>query len=151
MRNPISLNPNIIKVLLGATLVSFASVFVKLSTVAPTTLGCYRMFVGGAALLLIVLFTKTSFKASRTAWKYAIIAGLFFASDIFFWHHAIQLIGPGLATIIINLQVFILSILGIVFFKEQEKSIMMNDFWRIIPTIMMSKYVEKGNANIPTH
>jgi len=39
----------------------------------------------------------------------AAIAGLFFTGDLMFWHHAIEAVGAGLATVLGNLQVIIVG------------------------------------------
>ncbi|MDB4441883.1 DMT family transporter [bacterium] len=47
------------------------------------------------------------------------LCGLFLALDLFFWHQSIQYIGPGLATILGNFEVFLLAGLGVVFMGEK--------------------------------
>ena len=42
--------------------------------------------------------------------RLAAIAGLFFAGDLMFWHHAIEAVGAGLATVLGNLQVIIVGV-----------------------------------------
>ena len=46
-------------------------------------------------------------------------AGLFFTADLFLWHESIALVGPGLATILVNLQVIVLGVAGFLVFKER--------------------------------
>ena len=41
--------------------------------------------------------------------RLALIAGIFFAGDLTFWHHAIEFVGAGLATVLGNLQVLIVG------------------------------------------
>lgn len=41
--------------------------------------------------------------------KLAAIAGIFFTGDLMFWHHAIEAVGAGLATVLGNLQVIIVG------------------------------------------
>jgi drug/metabolite transporter (DMT)-like permease len=38
-------------------------------------------------------------------WRYAAAGGAFFAADLILWHHAIEDVGAGLATVLANLQV----------------------------------------------
>jgi drug/metabolite transporter (DMT)-like permease len=47
------------------------------------------------------------------------LCGLFLALDLFFWHRSIHHIGPGLATILGNFQVFLLAGLGVVCMGEK--------------------------------
>ena len=45
----------------------------------------------------------------RQTIRLAAIAGLFFTGDLMFWHHAIEAVGAGLATVLGNLQVIIVG------------------------------------------
>jgi drug/metabolite transporter (DMT)-like permease len=47
-----------------------------------------------------------------TAIRLAAIAGLFFAGDLMLWHHAIEAVGAGLATVLGNLQVIVVGIVA---------------------------------------
>ena len=47
------------------------------------------------------------------------MCGFAFAADLFFWHKAILYIGPGLATIIGNFQVFLMGAFGVVVLGER--------------------------------
>jgi len=49
----------------------------------------------------------------------ALGAGAAFAMDLFFWHRSIIYVGPGLATILANFQVFALALVGVLFLKER--------------------------------
>jgi hypothetical protein len=59
---------------------------------------------------------KRDFKRMQCTQAFLVCAcGLFFALDLFCWHASILHIGPGLATIIDNFQVFVLTTVGILF------------------------------------
>ncbi len=45
----------------------------------------------------------------RESVRLAAIAGIFFTGDLMFWHHAIEAVGAGLATVLGNLQVIIVG------------------------------------------
>ncbi len=45
----------------------------------------------------------------RQTIRLAAIAGIFFTGDLMFWHHAIEAVGAGLATVLGNLQVIIVG------------------------------------------
>ena len=47
------------------------------------------------------------------------IAAVFFALDIWFWHRSINYIGPGLSTLLANFQVFIMMFAGIVLLRQR--------------------------------
>lgn len=108
----------VLLLLTGASLISFSGVFVNISQVPPTISGFYRVFFGSLFLIAACLVRK-EFK-QRTLKKngLAIALGLLFALDLWAWHKSICYIGPGLATILGNCQVFILSVVGFFAFKE---------------------------------
>src|SRR6056297_1963711 len=102
-------NKAAIQVAVGAIMVSFSAVFVKLSTVQPTMDAFYRMLFGGAILFLMALLRRESLWVDKKSFFFACLAGALFACDLSLWHKSILFIGPGLATIILNLQVFVLT------------------------------------------
>jgi drug/metabolite transporter (DMT)-like permease len=55
----------------------------------------------------------------RRAIRLAAIAGIFFAGDLTFWHHAIEYVGAGLATVLGNLQVLVVGVVAWVIFGER--------------------------------
>lgn len=107
------------KVLCGAVMISFSAVFVKIAEVAPISSAYYRVFIGAIFLLIIICFQRPSARLFISLLPMTCLCGLLFALDLVFWHTSINYIGPGLATILGNFQVFILAGVGIVFLKEK--------------------------------
>jgi drug/metabolite transporter (DMT)-like permease len=108
------------RVLVGAVLLSFAPVLVKVADVGPTPAGFYRMGVGGVVLAAIVLARGGAWRGvGRRYLALCAVAGACFAADLAFWHRSIVYIGPGLATILANFQVFVLAVVGIVVLRER--------------------------------
>jgi drug/metabolite transporter (DMT)-like permease len=103
----------------GAVIISFSGVFVKTSLVHPLVSAFYRVFFG-CLLLICACWIKREFKKKNLKKNLlAILCGLVFSLDLFFWHMSIQYVGPGLATILGNCEVFILAIVGWLIFKER--------------------------------
>ncbi len=107
------------RIFLGATLISFSPVWVKLVDVAPTTSAFYRMLIGGIALSAFIVATRRSFRFSRIALVAIVAAAVFFALDLWFWHRSVLYVGPGLSTLLANFQVFAMTAVGIVFFGQR--------------------------------
>lgn len=105
--------------IIGALIISFSSVLVKISHVPSTVSAFYRVFFGSLFLICACMVKKEFKKRSLKKNLLAILCGLFFAFDLWAWHLSIQYIGPGLATILGNCQVFVLSIVGFLVFKEK--------------------------------
>ncbi|MBU1917770.1 DMT family transporter, partial [bacterium] len=125
---------------LGAILISFSSVFVKLANMEPTAIGFYRMFIGGIVLLGIALNSKHKFFFGKNHFLLIIACALIFALDLFCWHQSIKLVGPGLATLIAAFQVFILAFIGIIFHKEK----LTPKLGLAIPTALLGLYLLVG-------
>ena len=49
--------------------------------------------------------------------RYLILASIFFALDLWFWHRSILYIGPGMSTLIANFQIFIIPLLSYFIFN----------------------------------
>ncbi|MEM8682453.1 MAG: DMT family transporter [Pseudomonadota bacterium] len=115
-------NP-ILRLFFGAALISLSPVWVRLVDISATASGFYRMFIGAAALALYLLLSRRGLQFSRRVWIILIAAAVFFALDLWFWHRSINFVGPGLATLLANFQVFILVIVGAVWLGQPLKPV----------------------------
>jgi drug/metabolite transporter (DMT)-like permease len=106
-------------VLAGAVVISFSSVLVAASQVEPVTAGAYRVLVGGAALLAAALASGEPPPARPGIYGLALATAVIFAVDLSLWHTSIQGVGPGLATVLANFQVFVMAGVGAAFLGEK--------------------------------
>lgn len=111
-----------LSLLAGAAMISTSAVFVKLTTVPPTTSGFYRVLFGGLILTLLAWRHPESRPRGSRAWTALIVAGVFFSLDLWFWHRSIHYVGPGLSTLLANFQVFVLALVGILAFGEKLRA-----------------------------
>ena len=51
--------------------------------------------------------------------RLSLLAAIFFALDLYTWHRSIAHVGPGLATILGNFEVFLVPVVGVILFGEQ--------------------------------
>jgi len=109
----------VFQLIIGAAMISFSPVFVKLADVGPTVAGFYRTLFGGAFLLVIVFAKRDTIWAGRKPFLWALICGVAFAADLTCWHRSIHYVGPGLSTILGNFQVFFLAAFGIIVLREK--------------------------------
>src|SRR5690606_32518262 len=72
--------------LLGATLISFAGVFVKLVDAGPTAAAFYRMLFGGLVLAAYVLARGERVRPRGKPLAFMALAAALFAADLFFFH-----------------------------------------------------------------
>mgnify|MGYP001205596599 FL=1 len=112
------INNHRLRLYFGAVLISFSPVFVSLVHVNPTVSAFYRVFIGGIALTLYLLVSKKRFNFNKSVWFFLFVASIFFAADLWFWHRSVIYVGPGLATLLANMQVFIMMMAGIFLYKQ---------------------------------
>lgn len=115
-------NPRL-RLFVGATLISFSPVWVKLVNVSPTTSGFYRVLIGGIALALFLIVTRQRLRLSKRVWLILAFSSVFFALDLWFWHRSINYVGPGLSTLLANFQVFFMMLAGMFFLRQSPRPI----------------------------
>ncbi len=106
-------------VVLGGLFVSLSPIFVKVSSVGPTMAGFYRTLLGGVILAAIAVVRGEPLWRGRHALKLSVGAAVFFALGLTFWHRSILAIGPGLSSILANLQVFFLAGMAVISLGER--------------------------------
>ena len=93
----------------GALAIAFSAILVKLAEVSPSTAAIFRCAYALPVLGALALWEDRRFGSrARRDRLLAAAAGVFFAGDLIFWHHAIADVGAGLATVLGNLQVVII-------------------------------------------
>ena len=112
-----------LRLFVGAVLISLSPVWVKLVSVPPTTSGFYRVSIGSVTLIILMIAARRGLQFSRRVWVMLVFAGVFFSLDLFFWHRSIIYIGPGLATLLANFQVFIMMIAGLLLLNQRPTGI----------------------------
>jgi drug/metabolite transporter (DMT)-like permease len=92
----------------GALTIAFSAILVKLADVEPATAAIFRCLYALPVLGLLAWLEDRRYGARPLRERrLAIPAGIFFAADLIFWHHAIADVGAGLGTVLGNTQVVI--------------------------------------------
>ena len=112
------INNHRLRLYFGAVLISFSPIFVSLVRINPTASAFYRVFIGGIVLTLYLLISKKRFDFNKSVWFFLLMASIFFAADLWFWHRSVIYVGPGLGTLLANMQVFIMMMAGIFLYKQ---------------------------------
>jgi drug/metabolite transporter (DMT)-like permease len=94
--------------LAGALTIAFSAILVHQADVHPATAAVYRCAYAVPVLGLLAWRERRRYgPRAEGQQRLALVAGLFFAADLVFWHQAIADVGAGLATVLGNLQVVI--------------------------------------------
>ena len=107
------------RMIVGAALISTTSIFVRWAHVEPTTSAFYRMAFGGIMLLVLQLARRNWRMPDLGEIGWLLLPALAFGADLMAWHRSIRIVGPGLATLLGNFQVFIMAGVGIAFYRER--------------------------------
>jgi drug/metabolite transporter (DMT)-like permease len=109
--------------LLGAFAISFSGILYRLSATSPETAAFFRCLYALPILFLATWIERREGGAmSRRGIWLAAGAGVLFAIDIIFWHHAVDAVGAGLATVLGNLQVVIVGVGAWLLFGERPSN-----------------------------
>jgi len=107
------------RLLLGAALISTTSVFVKLADVGPTPAAFWRMAFGGAMLAAVLVASRNWRRFGPSDLGWLLLPAFALAIDLMLWHRSIRDVGPGLATLLGNFQVFVMALGGVLFYRER--------------------------------
>ncbi|MEV0591136.1 DMT family transporter [Nonomuraea cavernae] len=110
----------------GALIISTSAPLVRLADVAPATSAFFRCAYAVPPMIVLAWLERRRLgplpvRSRNLAW----LAGLLFALDLLFWHHAIDYVGAGLATVLGNLQVFIVAFAAWALFHERPSNRLM--------------------------
>lgn len=100
--------------------IAFSGIFYRFAHVTPETATVFRCLYGLPILALVGWLEHRRYGPlpSRAVWL-AIVAGVFFAGDLLTWHHAVDQVGAGLATVLGNLQVIVVALVAWAVFGER--------------------------------
>ena len=104
----------------GALTIAFSAILVKQSGASPSTAAIFRCLY--ALPVLGALAWREDRRLGprpRHDRMLAGVAGVFFAADLIFWHHAIENVGAGLATVLGNLQVAFVPLAAWLMLRER--------------------------------
>src|SRR5215207_9975302 len=104
----------------GAMAIAFSGILYRFADVSPETGAFFRCLYALPPLYLLARFEERRYgPRSRRSRVFAYAAGSFFAVDLIFWHHAIEAVGAGLATVLGNTQVVLVGLLAWVLLGER--------------------------------
>jgi len=107
------------RLLLGSVCISFSPIFIKLAALPPDSAGFYRMLFAGLSLFVLLRLRGETLQMARRTQLLLCCAGIFLAMDFMCWHRSIELIGPGLSTLLANFQVFFTALFSWLLLKQK--------------------------------
>jgi drug/metabolite transporter (DMT)-like permease len=100
--------------------IAFSGILYRYAEVSPSTGVVFRCLFGLPVLAAVAILEHRRYGPLPTATvRLAAAAGVFFAGDLLFWHHAIEAVGAGLATVLGNLQVLVVGLVAWLVLRER--------------------------------
>jgi len=126
----------------GAVTIAFSAILVRLADVPPSTAAIFRCAYAVPVLGLLAAWERRRF-GPRTAhdMRLTLVAGVFFAIDLICWHHAIDNVGAGLATVLGNLQVVIIPFVAWAVLREAPGRMIL----AALPVVMIGVVLISGS------
>lgn len=111
-------NKAILNVVIGTILIAVGPFFVEFSGLDAMGNCFYRMITGGLAFFIISLLKNEKFPCKRFDWLHP-LAAFMITTDLVLYNQSILYIGSGLSTVLSNLEVFFLILIGAIFYGEK--------------------------------
>ncbi|HEY4163772.1 MAG TPA: DMT family transporter [Dongiaceae bacterium] len=111
--------------LLGATLISFSGIFVKLSEVGPTSTGFFRMALSLPIFLIWALRdgrrigNGALIPHDKRSMAFAVVAGVAIAADLVAWHWCLHMTTVATATLLGNTTPIWVALGGFLFLRQR--------------------------------
>ncbi len=110
---------NLAAALFGASAISFSAIHVRFAGVTPVTAAVFRSAYALPLLWVAWLVVRRRDRRSPRARLVAFGSGLALAADLVAWHASIDWIGAGLATLLANVQVVVVTLAAWALFGER--------------------------------
>lgn len=116
---PIARRPRL-AALIGAMFIAFSGIFYRFAEVSPATATVFRCLYGLPVLVAVAYLEHRRYGPLPSLLvRLSVVAGVFFAADLLSWHHAVDAVGAGLATVLGNMQVLVVGLVAWLLFGER--------------------------------
>ena len=132
-------NP-VFHLLIGTVCISLAPIFIKASDIHPDSSAFYRMLFAGVSIGILLRLRRKKLGLSRKQILLLAGGGIFLALDFMCWHRSIYLIGPGVSTLLTNLQVFFTATFSYLLFRQRVSRL----FVLAVPLALFGLYLITG-------
>ncbi len=137
--------PALAALVFGACAIGFAPIFVRLTETGPAAAGFWRLFLALPFLALMALRDGEGVKTPPS--RMMLLAGLFFAADLSFWHYGVKFTSVANATVLTNLSPVIVTVCAWFLFRERPGKIFVGGLTlAIVGAAVMAFAADHGQA-----
>ena len=105
--------------IIGCIVFGLGSVIVAHLHMGAYAVAFWRLAVAAVIFALLMRFFAQKLPRNPRALGFALLSGVFLAFDLALWHESIYAVGPGISTLLNCLQIFWLSMIGVMWFQEK--------------------------------
>ncbi len=105
--------------IVGVFFVSWASILIRMSDSAPTTIAFFRMFFSTALVACAIPFYKGGWYSKKSDFWISTLSGFFLGTHFFLWIASLMYTSISSSVVIVTTQPVFVAILGYVFLKEK--------------------------------
>src|SRR5919108_2211777 len=112
--------------LTGAVAIAFSAILYRYADVSPSPGAFFRCAYAVPPLLLLAWWEDRRLgpRPLRVrAWAW--LAGALFAADLLLWHHSIEYVGAGLATVLGNTQIVLVGLVAWLLLRERPSALLL--------------------------
>lgn len=129
----------------GACIIGFAPIFVRITETGPAAAGFWRLLLALPLLALLMLRDGQGVKTPPS--RMVLLAGLFFAMDLCFWHYGVKYTSVANATVLTNLSPVVVTIAAWFLFRERPARIFILGLGiALVGAATMAVATKKGQA-----
>lgn len=114
--------PALVALVFGACAIGFAPILVRLTETGPAAAGFWRLFLALPFLALMAMRDPEG-GVRKPPSRMMLLAGLFFAADLSFWHYGVKFTSVANATVLTNLSPVIVTVCAWFLFRERPGKI----------------------------
>jgi drug/metabolite transporter (DMT)-like permease len=135
--------------LTGAVLIGFAPIFVRLTDVGLTACAFWRTLLA-LPLLALLMVRETGGVRIKPGIGWLLLAGVFFAGDLVFWHQSIHYSSVANATLITNLAPVFVTLASFLFFGERFRAVFVAGIVLAVAgaAVLMSNSLKHGEYSL---
>ncbi len=132
----------------GAMAIAFSAILVRLSHASPSTAAVFRCAYAVPILVALAAWETRRYGPRPPRDRLiGVAAGVLFAADLVFWHHSIENVGAGLATVLGNLQVVLVAFAAWAILGERpERRILVAVPMVFAGALLISGVLEQGGG-----
>lgn len=105
--------------IIGCIVFGMGSVIVAHVPVGAYAMAFWRLAVAAVIFAILARWFAQKFPKNQKALHYAWLAGALLGLDLGLWHESVYAVGPSISTLLNSLQIFWLSAIGVIWFREK--------------------------------